>query len=434
MQIYLPESARRDGAYLANHFLMQAEYFCPERIQLTNSLSGLSSGDWALLIRAPGAFSLSRQSLDMRGRRGQSTVFEMLTRDERDALRSRKGSLILDLGWEMLFTYDDVMDGLVESIENLQIDPRRIFLIQCNFAANNSLARRWMSKTSLPTIQNMAFPVALSLMNVWQQKRVTPEDVENRLSEARVALTKASRSRRYCFFNGEPRTFRLMLLCHLAARGVLDDGFVSMLGYSKGPSGPGDTRSESERYRSFARKVGAADDVVNVIDAVLARLPLNLDVNAEEVRSSLEQVAWTSPDRRFYNDSWFSLVADTLFFDQHALFVTEKVLKPIINASPFVYFGCPGAIRHLESWGFQTHTGIFAPGHDLLEDGNARMESGISSVVAACKMPESDLRDAVIAEWPTSAANYRHFWWGFRDRLADGFRGGILDAIAHAQS
>lgn len=432
MQIYLPEISREDGAYLAHHFLMQAEYFAPQRISVTSSLSELSYGDWAMLIRAPGAFSLSRQSLDMRGRNSQPTVFDQLTREEMRALRKRRGSLIIDLGWEMLFAYDDVIDGLVTSVEGLQLDPGRIFLVHCNFAANSLLEQRWKLKTTLPMIRNVAFPVTLSLMNVWQQKNQTSEAVESRLAVARTALADTSRAKRYCFFNGEPRTFRLMLLCHLAARGILDKGFVSMLGYSKGQAKLGESRTEAERYRQFARKVGAPEEVVEIIDEVLARLPLTLDVDASEVRSSLEQIAWTSPDPRYYNESWFSVVADTLFFDGNVLFVTEKVLKPIINAAPFVYFGCAGALGHLQDWGFRAHGGPFAPKHDLLTDGNARMNAGIKSLVSACQMPETELRDAVLEEWPISASNYRHFWWGFRDRLATGFEKTVLDAVANA--
>ena len=430
MQIYLPEISREDGAYRAHHFLMQAEYFAPQRVRLTNSLSDLSPGDWALLIRARGAFALSRQSLDMRGRNAQPTVFETIRPEEMRALRQKGGSLIVDLGWEALFTYDDVIDGLIASVEALDMDPRRIFLVHCNFAADRLLEQRWRQKTTLPMIRNVAFPVTLSVMNVWQQTNRAPEEIESRLSIARAALAESSRPKRYCFFNGEPRDFRLILLCHLAARGVLDDGFVSMLGYSKGGGKPGEMQTVAERYRQFARKVGTSEQVVDVVDQILARLPLTLDVGAEEVQSSLEQIAWSSPDPRYYHESWFSVVADTLFFDGNVLFVTEKVLKPIINASPFFHFGCAGALGHLQEWGFKLHGGLFSPDHDLLTDGKARMDAGVDRVVRACEMPERDLRDAVIEEWPIAAYNYRHFWGGFRDRLAKGFGETVLDAVA----
>lgn len=432
MQLYIPEAARLDGVYQPRHFLMQAEFFAPEGVSVIDSLAEVVPGDWALLIRAPGAFSLSRQSLDLRDRATQPTVFEEITSAEKRALRAKRGALVIDLGWEMLFAYDDVLEGLIASVEALDVDPRKIFLLHCNFAAGPLLERKWAEKSTLPLIQNVAFPVTLALMNVWQQKNQTQAEVEARLSEARTALAQYARPMRYCFFNGEPRPYRLMILCHLAVRGVLDAGFVSMLGYSKGGPKIGQANSEAERYRNFGRKVGASKDVIEAIDDVLARLPMTLDVNAQEVRQSLEQIAWSSPDPRYYNQSSFGIVADTLFFDENVLFVTEKILKPIINASPFFYFGCAGGVAHLQSWGFQAGGGPFTPDYDQITDGRLRMEALVDAIARACQMPEAQLREAVLAEWPTTAHNYRHFWWGYRDRLAVAFRDSVLGPVAEA--
>lgn len=432
MQLYVPEAARLDGVYYPRHFLMQAGFFAPEQIFLVSSLAEVVPGEWALLIRAPGAFSLSRQSLDMRDRKSQPTVFEEITAEEMRALRYRRGALIIDLGWEMLFAYDDVLEGLVTSIEALDLDPARVFLVHCNFSAGPLLQKKWAERTSSPAIQNIAFPVTLALMNIWQHRTRSPAEIEDRLSRARTALIDSTRPKRFSFFNGEPRPHRLMILCHLKSRGVLDAGFVSMLGYLKGNQRGGEATSEVERYKSFVRKAGAPEEVVAAVDDIVARLPLELDVGADEVQQSLEQIAWSSPAFRFYDESWFSLVADTLFFDENVLFVTEKVMKPIVNASPFFYFGCAGGLAHLRKWGFKLHRGPFGAEYDSIKDSRCRMEIAVDAVVRACQMKEADLRDAVVAEWPVVAHNYRHFWWGYRDRLTAAFREQVLSPVAAA--
>jgi hypothetical protein len=434
MQIYIPEIARKDLRFSPQHFLTLAEFFAPERITMISSVGAATPGAWALVIRAQGAFSLSRQSLDARGQGHQPTIFDSLSREERKALVRRNGTLVVDLGWEILFTYDDLVQGLVHGVEELGLDPGKTFILHCNFAAGSVIERKWRAITSLPVVRTIPFPVTLALMVIWQQRQRSADLIEGRLNEARKRLGDSSRPRRYSFFNGEPRPHRLMILCNLFVSGVLDQGHVSMLGYKKsGEVKKLQSQAEDARqYRALAGKLGFSDAVLDAIDTILMRLPLILDVDAGEVKRSLEEIAWSSPPARYYDESWFSIVSDTLFFDENVLFVTEKIFKPIINASPFFYFGNAGGLGHLLDWGFEPLGGVFTGHYDDISDGRKRMDYVLEGVIRACRMSEDDIRASVISEWPILAQNYRHFWWGYRDRLGAAFRSQVLDSIAGA--
>jgi len=54
-----------------------------------------------------------------------------------------------------------------------------------------------------------------------------------------------------------------------------------------------------------------------------------------------------------YEESFFSVITSTLF-DKKAIFLDEKVWKPILNYHPFIFVGCSGSLEELKRQGFKT--------------------------------------------------------------------------------
>jgi hypothetical protein len=159
---------------------------------------------------------------------------------------------------------------------------------------------------------------------------------------------------------------------------------------------------------------------------------MTLDIDPTNVRATIEgfeAMAWSSQDPRYYDESWFSIVSDTLFYDDHAVLVTEKVMKPIMQGAPYVYFGGPRALAHLHSWGFEPLGGAFAADYDRLTDPTVRMNAALEAAERVLALDEPALREEVRAAWPVCEHNHWHFWSELPKRLGDGFRTQVLDVI-----
>ncbi|MGE0741121.1 MAG: hypothetical protein AB7O98_07240, partial [Hyphomonadaceae bacterium] len=328
MHLYLAKAALRPKLpFSPRHFITLTEHFAPKRARWTDNLGAVKPGDWALVIRARGVYALG--GAPTRPGRPVENVFDLIEPDEVAALRNKDGKLLLDLGWEGLLPVNTIMTNLAPAVEKLGIDPRRIFILHSNIGLGDAFARGWSASVTTPAPQTIAFPITLALTAIHHQKQVNEGAIAARLQAARAKLTGPPPPKRYAFFNGEPRPHRLLIMCHLAAAGRLGDGHISMMAYSKNNTFAGTETDaarteEAERFRQIARKVAAPQTTTDAIDEVLAMLPISLDVDREKFSASIaqfESIAWNSQPDRYYDESWFSLVADTIFFGPNVMMV-----------------------------------------------------------------------------------------------------------------
>jgi hypothetical protein len=72
-------------------------------------------------------------------------------------------------------------------------------------------------------------------------------------------------------------------------------------------------------------------------------------------------------DTHDYNSTDIEVVLETLF-DDDRLHLTEKSLRPIACAQPFILAGTQGSLEYLRSYGFKTFGHIWDERYDLVED------------------------------------------------------------------
>ena len=79
-------------------------------------------------------------------------------------------------------------------------------------------------------------------------------------------------------------------------------------------------------------------------------------------------------DANDYNSTDIEIVLETLF-DDDRLHLTEKSLRPIACAQPFILAGTHGSLEYLRSYGFRTYSEIWDESYDLIEDAETRLIS-----------------------------------------------------------
>jgi hypothetical protein len=77
-------------------------------------------------------------------------------------------------------------------------------------------------------------------------------------------------------------------------------------------------------------------------------------------------------DIKDYESTDIEIVLETLF-DDGRLHITEKSLRPIACAHPFILAGTHGSLEYLRSYGFKTFCHIWDENYDLIEDPQERL-------------------------------------------------------------
>ena len=416
-----------------SHFAMLTEALAPDRVGWTQSLSDLPQGGWALVIHAPGAYALAK---DLAARHaGGFFVFDALSRDERRALVQRDGVLVLDLDWDPLLAQEEVVVGLIRSIERSGLDPARIRLIHANQAARARFEEHWRNHSRREPLRTLEFPTSLALSVAHHHGRHAPDEIAARLERARAALHGGRRTRLFTSLNGGLRASRLHLVAWLDHMRLLDQGHVSLMGYSKGPwvlkrMRRGALKRLPAALRQSVDKMPYGDELGGSLDKVWADLPLTLDLNGDLRAGGYERMAWESADPAYYDDSWFSLVLESHADRLDMLHITEKLAKPILNAHPFLAQGSQGTLAQLRAYGFETFAPQFNEAFDSWPWPRERRRLFLDEILRLAQLPPDDLRQACIELWPRCGHNYRHFLeGGARRSLSEAFQREVLNQL-----
>jgi len=81
----------------------------------------------------------------------------------------------------------------------------------------------------------------------------------------------------------------------------------------------------------------------------------------------------------WYDQTYFSVVAETFTNTTPTVFVTEKTFKPIGFFHPFLVFGQTGTLRFLRELGFETFGNLFDESYDSIENYTERLKALVES-------------------------------------------------------
>jgi hypothetical protein len=426
-----PLHARRK--FQPRHFRMLTDAFAPGRVSWTDSLADLPNGGWGLVIHAPGRFALGR-ALAWR-HAGGHFVFGALSKGELRALEARRGTLVLDLSWDPLIADEEVVDGLIRSIERFGLDPGRVRLVHSNQAARVEFEAQWRRLSGREPLRTLEFPTSFALAVAYHDGRWNEERIADRLARARASLASGKRSRLFASFNGGLRALRLHMVAWLDHVGLLERGHVSMLAYRKGHwilrrKRRGASGRPPPNLRSSLEKLPFAEEIEESLGEVWRRLPLTLDFDGDFREDGYERVVWESPDPRYYDDSWLSVVVESHADRPGALHITEKVAKPMLNAHPFLAVGGQNAMAELRAYGFESFAPQFHEDFDAWPWPRERYRRVLKELRRLSALSPADLQAACVELWPRCEHNLRHLvGGGAREALSAAFETEVLDQL-----
>jgi hypothetical protein len=176
--------------------------------------------------------------------------------------------------------------------------------------------------------------------------------------------------------NNVARQSRIDLLEYMLQYDLVKDSYYSFLGSS--------------------RSTISTHDLVNIpgIDKVYPNIVNNKNILPLKINDTLTNgELWCADllyeDVKFYENSYFSVIPETIFYDAYncpypnighvdalnGTFITEKTYKTIIMKHPFILLARPHALRLLKSRGYKTFSPFIDESYDEIIDDNLRLKA-----------------------------------------------------------
>ena len=110
-----------------------------------------------------------------------------------------------------------------------------------------------------------------------------------------------------------------------------------------------------------------------------------------------------------YNDTDIEVVLETLF-DDDRIHLTEKSLRPIAVAQPFILASTAGSLEYLRSYGFKTFGNVWDESYDNIKDSKQRLYA-ITDLMVQINNWDPPVREKKLAEAQVIANHNReHFF------------------------
>jgi len=163
-----------------------------------------------------------------------------------------------------------------------------------------------------------------------------------------------------------------LFIAMLLAEDLLDNGLVSF-----GPSDCGrDWQETFPMLLQLSRNLNnitLTKQLMSIEDELVTLPPRYID-HQELVTNRAE---FFETDDWMYSDTYFSLVSETHYLqsdDEHGIFFSEKIFKPISFKHPFILIAPCGSLSALKSIGYKTFAPYINESYDAEQDDIKRMQ------------------------------------------------------------
>lgn len=428
LKYYLSERTAQSKHFNPKYFLVLSSLFGETTsLHRFTTLPEIEGPGWLYPIFLNSPYRVSRQLSAFKG--NGIVFFDAIDREEREAIVSKHGMVTLDLIAECAFPRDEMFAGIHEGLLDCGIPAHQVCIVNGNILSerlyNEYCSRQGIGASS--RVRMIPFHGCLWLLMAHNLRSAEDATLHATLEQSRSTLTGRYRSKAFVSFNGRLRPHRLHVVLYLLARGLLEKGHVSFLAYGH------DGKMSEDHLRAMNRKMPFAQETSPHIPDLARRLPITLDVQLANFSGHVEKVKvempWASPDPRYYLDSYFSVVIDTMMFESGVLFLTPIIYKSIMNCHPFIYFGSQGALAELRKMDFQTFAPFIDEGYDAIEDPKERMRRALTEVERLANLPLNELHSLYCVLWPRLEHNFRRFWYQLPAEFSGYWQREIVDRI-----
>jgi hypothetical protein len=139
------------------------------------------------------------------------------------------------------------------------------------------------------------------------------------------------------------------------------------------------------------------------LEEYLKHIPVELDTN-----KNFKFTVNNTMRKDLFLDSCINLVTETSY-NNNELFISEKILKPILNYQPFIVFGPVNYLKELKKLGFRTFSEFWDESYDLTKDSRERYFKLSKLLLELNSMNINELNDLYQRTKQICVYNKNHF-------------------------
>jgi len=299
--------------------------------------------------------------------------------------------IIINLNFEYKITENNIKKIYKICLEH-GINKNKIYLISNNFRPD-VVENRFINRLKIDAKGGINF------VNYYPQLLIKGDEVNDSYWEGNIQTKKdldiKNKPKKALIFNRRLHTHRLTLLSLLASENLLNDNLISFDFGIQDTSNFLDTIF-SNAYLEFDNftKYNFDTDVFshyqkNKIKKGYETLKdiykLELDVDVKKISGRTEV-----DEKYVYQNSYFSVVTETEFFNNVHNFSTEKSIKPIAQLHPFIIVGRPNTLKQLKKYGFKTFSNFWDESYDSEENNTFRMLKVFELIKKLINLPTAE--------------------------------------------
>lgn len=178
--------------------------------------------------------------------------------------------------------------------------------------------------------------------------------------------------------------------------------FTSLEGFLWFNACPNDTLDDLWQVWMEETKLKFNDNIIheqfNKGYDVYKKFPLKIDNTKYQRRldhpyNSIVPIGSYMNIAHYYYKSYFSIVANTLYFNHQCVHIDEKIMKPISFKHPFVLLSTPYTLKQLKKRGYKTFYPYIDESYDEEVDDNKRLLMVMKEIKRLCNLNENELKE-----------------------------------------
>lgn len=302
------------------------------------------------------------------------------------------------------------------SLQNNNINPNKVIIVS-NHYKNYENNKVYLEKLNLDTNKTLDFYFFDEFLRNKGNEILDAKNENIFLSENDILVKKQYKA---LMLNRRLHLHRRMFLSLIAYENLLDENLISFdFDYNADLLQRDDLRESIQQNKYIAADmfydvahypsdVFSNKDKHKILlgyDKIEKINKLQLDISDFESISGRELEV---DDTDLYKNTYFSLVAETEFFDRWNSRTTEKILKPIQQYHPFVLLGPHHGLQNLRNLGFKTFDSVWDESYDEEPSAAKRMMGVFLVFKELCDKTDSEWLEILKQIKPILIHNRKH--------------------------
>lgn len=331
-------------------------------------------------------------------------AINVLPKDLIDKIRNKQHYLALYVADEALNRF---VDDIYKQLLVKQDFPESQIILVCSSPDYKKLIEekaKIYQKEKIKALYISVFEHQQKQLFLWYMTNKDEETIHDFVVPYTSPLNNKHFNKKYLCFNRRWKEHRFAILSLLHKKDLIKDGLIS---FSKQPVNCDDLYyGDTNAYNKFLNDTNTLFN--SEFDNFSEILPLHVDSS-----NFVTYFAFDSNQRmlkKYFNQTYFSLVNETFFDSNNVRFLTEKIYKPIMHKHPFILVSTPHSLDLLKEQGYKTFDKVIDERYDTIMDDTKRLYAIIDQVERLCNLSELELQKFCEYCLPIVEHNYNVFF------------------------